>query len=497
MTPFFNLGDIIRRDLNQQKIGLIDLGGEDGPREYSYSEIDEKSNAVAKGLLERGLKPNQRVAILSANRAEYIFSYFGIMRAGMVSVPINFKFPPALIQFVIEDADVDLVFCDAVRANDVPNNLPKVIFNSTGSNSFDSFISHGNFEVNQSRLDDPAMFLYTSGSTGKPKGVILSHRSHIWVARTRLGANDFSAHRFLVAAPLYHMNALAMANLSIVAHSTIVLLPQFNAKDYLMAIEKYRCTWLTAVPPMIAMMLQEKDLVSKIDFSSVKLLRMGSAPVSNSLIDSITELLPNIEVTNAFGTTEAGPVVFGPHPDGLKQPLLSVGYPHPAVELRLVNGVLEIKSPALMLGYHKALTRSPQLKLPFTQDGFYITGDMFRIDANGFYFFLGRVDDMFVSGGENIYPSEVERLLETHPLVQQAAVLPVDDDIKGQKPAAFVVLKPGSTLTVESLKQYCLKHAPAYQHPRWIWFIDKLPLASTNKIDKSQLREDIKRNLMT
>jgi acyl-CoA synthetase (AMP-forming)/AMP-acid ligase II len=150
-----------------------------------------------------------------------------------------------------------------------------------------------------------------------------------------------------------------------------------------------------------------------------------------------------------------------------------------------------------MLGYHKALTRSPQLKLPFTQDGFYITGDMFRIDANGFYFFLGRVDDMFVSGGENIYPSEVERLLETHPLVQQAAVLPVDDDIKGQKPAAFVVLKPGSTLTADSLKQYCLQHAPAYQHPRWIWFIDRLPLASTNKIDKSQLREDIKRNLMS
>lgn len=126
MTPFSNLGDIIRRDLNQQKIGLIDLGGEDGPREYSYSEIDEKSNAVARGLLERGLKPNQRVAILSANRAEYIFCHFGIMRAGMVSVPINFKFPPALIQFVIEDADVDLVFCDAVRANDVPSNLPKV-----------------------------------------------------------------------------------------------------------------------------------------------------------------------------------------------------------------------------------------------------------------------------------------------------------------------------------------------------------------------------------
>lgn len=492
MIQFTNLGDIIRRDLNQEKIGLIDLGGENGPREYSYEEIDEKSNAVARGLLRYGLKPNQRVAILSANRAEYLFSHFGIMRAGLVSVPINFKFPSALINFVMEDADVDLVFCDSARAKDVPNYLPKVIFNSPDSNGFDNFIDNGAFKPDSSRLDDQAMFLYTSGSTGKPKGVILSHRSHIWVAQTRLGENNFSGHRFLIAAPLYHMNALALANLSIVAHATIVLLPQFVARDYLLAIEKYRCTWLTAVPPMIAMMLQEKELIKKIDFSSVKSLRMGSAPVSSSLINSIMEVLPNIEVTNAFGTTEGGPVVFGAHPDGLKQPLLSVGYPHPAVELRLVDNVLQIKSPGLMLGYHKALVRSPQLKPPFTHDGFYITGDMFRVDSDGFYFFLGRVDDMFVSGGENIYPSEVERLLETHPMVQQAAVLPVDDDIKGQKPAAFVVLKPGSSLTADSLRQYCLENAPAYQHPRWIWFKDKLPLASTNKIDKSLLKEEIK-----
>lgn len=495
MTQFTNLGDIIRRDLNQKKIGLIDLGGENGPREYSYAEIDEKSNAVSHGLLRYGLKPNQRVAILSANRAEYLFCHFGIMRAGLVSVPINFKFPPTLINFVLDDADVDLVFCDSVRANDVPDHLPKVIFNRSGPDGFDAFLSHGLFKMDQSRVDDPAMFLYTSGSTGKPKGVILSHRSHIWVAQTRLGENDFSSHRFLIAAPLYHMNALALVNLSIVAHATIVLLPQFIAKDYLMAIERYKCTWLTAVPPMIAMMLQEKELVKKTDFSSVQFLRMGSAPVSSSLISSIMELLPNIVLTNAFGTTEGGPVVFGPHPDGLKQPPLSVGYPHPAVDLRLIDGVLQIKSMGLMLGYHKALIRSPQLKLPFTHDGFYITGDIFRVDSDGFYFFLGRVDDMFVSGGENIYPSEVERLIETHPLVQQAAVLPVDDDIKGQKPAAFVVLKPGSSLTADSLRQHCLQHGPAYQHPRWIWFMDKLPLASTNKIDKSLLQDEIKKLL--
>ena len=495
MSCFKNLGDIIRRDLDQKKIGLIDLGGESGPRSYSYAEIDEKSNAVARGLLQRGFKKGTRIAILSANRAEFIFCHFGIMRAGLVSVPINFKFPPALIHFVIEDADVELVFCDAARANDVPKHLSKIVFNSAEVNGLNAFMESGPFDVISPATSEAALFLYTSGSTGKPKGVILSHQSHIWVAETRLKNNDFSSERFLIAAPLYHMNALALTNLSVMAHATIVLLPQFIAKNYLMAIEKYQCTWLTAVPPMIAMMLQEKELISNTDFSSVKSLRMGSAPVSQSLLKSIKEVLPNIHVTNAYGTTEGSPVVFGPHPKGLKQPLLSVGYPHPDVELRLVNDVLEMKSPGLLMGYHKAALRTPKLNSPFTEDGFYITGDTFRVDEDGFYFFVGRVDDMFVSGGENIYPSEVERLLETHPTVEQSAVIPIEDEIKGHKPAAFVVLKPGDSLAVEALKQFCLQNAPAYQHPRWIWFIDKLPLASTNKIDKVRLQELAKENL--
>jgi acyl-CoA synthetase (AMP-forming)/AMP-acid ligase II len=141
-----------------------------------------------------------------------------------------------------------------------------------------------------------------------------------------------------------------------------------------------------------------------------------------------------------------------------------------------------------MLGYHKADERTPKLKLPFTPDGYYITGDIFRVDENGFYYFIGRADDMFVSGGENIYPSEVERLLETHPLVAQASVVAIDDEIKGQKPVAFVVPKPGAQITADALKQHCLQNAPAYQHPRSIWFVDDFPLASTNKIDKSALK---------
>jgi long-chain acyl-CoA synthetase len=340
---------------------------------------------------------------------------------------------------------------------------------------------------------EPAMFLYTSGSTGTPKGVVLSHQSHIWVVETRLEGQDLARHRYLIAAPLYHMNALALSMLASAAHATIVLLPQFTARAYIEAIGRYRCTWLTAVPPMIAMMLREPDLLSRTDLSSIEFLRMGSAPVSASLMEAIHHALPQAAVTNAYGTTEAGPVVFGPHPQGLPQPELSVGYPHPKVALRLVDGanrkpdhgVLEMKCPALMLGYHNR----PDVPAPFTADGFYITGDVFRRDRDGFHYFVGRTDDMFVSGGENIYPTDVERMLEQDPDVAQACVVPIDDEIKGQKPVAFIVPKQGHTPSEDDIKRFALANAPAYQHPRFVWFLDELPLASTNKVDRVALHQ--------
>ena len=495
LPEFTNLGDLIRRDQDPRKLALIDLGGEVSPREYTYAQLDALANAVARGLLKRGYRRGERIAILSANRAENLAAYYGIMRAGLVAVPVNFKFPRAMIEFVLHDADARLVFCDAGRKGEVPGDVKPVTFNEAGPDGFDAFLDPGPFEAVVPEPDEVAMFLYTSGSTGKPKGVMLSHQSHIWVAKTRLGQNDWSHHRFLIAAPLYHMNALALAKLASVAHATIILLPQFTARAYIEAIEKYRATWLTAVPPMVAMMLQEKDLLARTDLSSVQSLRMGSAPVSGSLMSAIHAVLPNTQVVNAFGTTEGGPVVFGPHPKGLPVPQMSVGYPHPLVALRLNDngkldaeqGVLEMKSPAVLLGYHKGDARNPPLKRPFTADGYYITGDVFRRDENGFYYFVGRSDDMFVSGGENLYPGQIEKLLETHPGVQQAAVVPVEDDIKGQKPAAFVMKRAGASVTAEELKQHALANGPAYQHPRWIWFVDALPLATTNKIDRNEL----------
>jgi long-chain acyl-CoA synthetase len=250
------------------------------------------------------------------------------------------------------------------------------------------------------------------------------------------------------------------------------------------------------VPTMIAMMLREKELLAKTDLSSVTVLRMGSAPVTQGLIDQARSVFPKALIANAYGTTEAGPVVFGPHPKGIKQPELSVGYPHPAVQLRLTRdgkevpdeGVLEMKCGAQMTRYHKLPEATAKVT---TADGYYRTGDVFRRDENGFFFFVGRADDMFVCGGENIYPGEVEKMLEKHPAIHQAAVLPVPDELKGHKPIAFVVRANGAKLDEQAVKTFALANAPAYQHPRRVFFIDEMPLAGTNKIDKRVLAKQL------
>jgi long-chain acyl-CoA synthetase len=491
VTSFRNLGDLIVRDRDLSKVAIVDLGGETVPREFTYAQLDAMANAVARALSKRGLARGDRVAILSMNRTEYIAAYFGIMRAGFVAVPVNYRFPQETIHYIIADCGAKLVFCDKDRRKDCPPDLPAVVFGDDGADGFDRFLDPGPFEAVTPARAEPAMFLYTSGSTGKPKGVILSHQSHIWVVEQRL-APGLDRQRYLIAAPLYHMNALALAKLACAAHATVVLMPRFEARSYIDAITRYRPTWLTAVPPMIAMMLRERDAMEKADLSSVEAIRMGSAPVSSSLMAATRRAFPKAKITNAYGTTEAGMIVFGPHPKGLPQPEASVGAKHPAVELRLVDGdnrdadegVLEMKAPAVMNGYHNR----PDVKTPITEDGFYITGDVFRRDKDGFYYFVGRTDDMFVSGGENIYPADVERMLERHPGVAQAVVVPIDDDIKGTKPVAFIIPKAGQKPTEDEIKQFALANAPAYQHPRFVWFVDDLPLASTNKVDRGALK---------
>ncbi len=374
----------------------------------------------------------------------------------------------------------------------MPPDLAVTDFDANDARGFTALLDRGAFEAVQPEPHETAMVLYTSGSTGRPKGVPLSHAGHLWALRTRSRRGwPFTSQRLLVAAPLYHMNGLCTTLFAIGAGATEVLMPEFDARRYLQAIERFGCTWLTGVPPMFAMCLREKDLLDEVDRSAVVTVRMGSAPLSAKLWSEMEAAFPGAAIMNSYGTTEAGPVVCAPRPHE-PAPALSIGWPADDVELRLVDaqgrdaeeGVLWQRTPANMRGY---LNLPEKTREVLTPDGWYISGDVFRRDAQGAYFFVGRSDDMFVCGGENIFPGEVERLLEQHPQIVQACVVPVPDDIKGEKPFAFVVRKSGSTLSEDEIRRYALDHGPAYQHPRQICLLDELPLAGPNKVDRNAL----------
>ena len=488
-----NLGAIFAPHVMASRVAIIDLSDEDTPIEITYGALDEACNGVARALIAKGLGVGDRIGILGLNRHEYIAVMFGAMRAGIVPVPINIKLPPASVADIAHDAGVRLMFTAAAERPLCPADIPVIDFDSRGKNGYAAFLDPGPFTPYEPTGKDVAFQVYTSGSTGRPKGVLLSHQAHIWVSRSLAENRRIQPdHSLLVAAPLFHKNAMNIIKSGLCAGATIVMLPKFDAGLYIRAAARYRVKALSGVPTMYALMLQEQALLAAADLSSVGLLTLGSAPTSDALYDALTAAFPQAEVRLSFGITESSPVMFGPHPDGIKAPRNSIGWALPDTEIRLEGGetpdqgVLVVRTPGMMLGYHN-MPEETERRL---KDGWFDTGDILRRDPDGWYYFVGRVDDMFVSGGNNIYPGEVESVLERHPGIYQAIVVAAPHTLKDQVPYAFVVAKPDTTLSEEMVKRYSLEHLPPSHHPRRVFFLGALPLAGTNKIDRRALETE-------
>jgi acyl-CoA synthetase (AMP-forming)/AMP-acid ligase II len=284
------------------------------------------------------------------------------------------------------------------------------------------------------------------------------------------------------------MNGLLLTALSLSVGATVVLLRKFEADRFLSAIAEYRVTVVTGVPTMLALVASSAR-GKALDVSSVELVMIGSAPLAEPVLAQARALFPRATVLNSYGTTEIGAGMFGAHPEGVSRPPLSVGHPTQTASVRLVHGaspdegVLEVRGPTTMDGY----LNLPEATAAKVKNGWINTGDVFRRDAAGFYYFVGRTDDMFVCGGENVYPGEVERAIERHPDVLQSVVVPLQDDVRGAVPVAFVVARPGSQLSTDDIKQHVLGVAAPHLHPRKVWFVDSLPLSSANKIDRREL----------
>ncbi len=482
-----NLGDVFAGHRDSARIAVIDLYDPERSREISFAELNAACDAVARGLRRAGLAVGDRIGILALNRVEFIEVLFGAMRAGCVPVTVNAKLPAEQVRYIIADSGTRVVFCDPEFRPLCADGTVTVAFGS----EYAAYVDPGPFSSFAPGPDDIAEQPYTSGSTGRPKGVLLGHHGQRWMIARLVESRAMSADdRGVISAPLYHKNALLAVKSALAPGGGVVLLPRYDAARYIDCIERYRLTMLTGVPTMYALMLQQADLLAGIDRSSVRTISMGSAPASEVLLDDLQAMFPEARINLNYGITEGGPVLFSwVHPDGIARPRHSVGTPLPDVEIRLVGGeddsqgVLHTRNPGVMAGYHNL----PGETAGSLTNGWLDTGDILRRDADGWYYFIGRADDMFVTAGENIYPIHVETMLERHPDILQAVVVPAPNALKAHVPHAFLVTRAGSDLDEEAVKRHALENGPAFAHPRRVFFLDALPLAGTNKIDRKRL----------
>ncbi|MGQ0654609.1 MAG: class I adenylate-forming enzyme family protein [Betaproteobacteria bacterium] len=479
-----------------QKTAVIDLHG-GVERQVTYAQLDERADRVA-GLLQRlGVKPGERVGMIVGNRVEFLEIFFGAMRAGAIPVPINTRLARDTLGFILEDAECRMVFVDPAVHPDamaVSTSVPKRIALDEYETERDS----------SPRLEEPpelppdaqAFQPYTSGSTGVPKGAIMTHAGMLWyVAYNQKYWPTTPEDRGLIALPLFHKNAMrGTVKPMLYAGGSFVLMPGYEPKTYLHALSKYRCTYSRGVAAVFTMFLQHREELKKLDLSNLKQFTIGSAVVTHELMDEVERAIPGIKVNESYGLTEGGspfrePIDRRPTPRG------SPGVQAPEFDVRLVGpdgtdqeaeGELWLRSPYNCLGYHKR----PEVSAAKLVDGWLRTGDVFRRDRQGFYYFKTRVDDMFSCGGENIYPKEVEDLLFRHPAIANAVVAPVPHAVKGYVPAAMVVLKKGAAATAEEIKAFCLNEGPKYAHPRFVEIIGEkeMPLNGAGKIDRAIAR---------
>ncbi|HYG44063.1 MAG TPA: AMP-binding protein, partial [Bordetella sp.] len=286
-----NLGKLLDENLSADAVAIIDCFDFDNPRIYTHRDIDRLADACARGLRKRGLVRGDTVALMSLNRAEYVIAYLAIMRAGLVAVPINYKLAGDTLALILSDCQAKLVFVDAQRQALLPSGMPAQRLDNA---AWDAFLDPGPFTTVAPEENECAMILYTSGSTGRPKGVQLSHQGQLWTLRSRLATRaSFLDERFIVAAPLFHMNALASVKFALAGHASVVLLPQFDARQFIQAIGQHGVTWVTSVPTMMAMVVNEQEALRAIDTSRVHYVRMGSAAASAKLYETVKEAFPN------------------------------------------------------------------------------------------------------------------------------------------------------------------------------------------------------------
>jgi len=476
---------------------------------FTFRELDERCNRMANALASLGVGPGDRVALMFINDYRFIESLLGTMRLGAVPVPLNIRMGDEALNYVTADSEAVVLIANsemAGRARSLVPQLPSVRHfivdaEATGNTlNYDQVLQAASpsFERRKTHPDDICLQPYTSGSTGRPKGVLLTHGGQIWNVDLlrKLEAFD-ETERALVAVPLYHKNAmLGAVKPMLLCGGSLVILPGFDPVQVIRSIARHKVTYMTGVPAMFSRILAEKEELRKNDVKSLRYAVCGSAEVSEELVAEFERTFPEAIIAESYGLTEGGPDPISNCRYGLIK-RGSCGRHIPGSDVKIVgeDGVTELgpnevgelitRNPGLAKGYWKL----PEVTKKKFRDGWLYTGDLMRRDDDGFFYFVGRKDDMINVSGENVYPKEIVDILLRHPNVREAYVVPIGHPVKGAVPVAFIVQSQESNTSPGELKQFFLKHGAPYAYPRRIHFLESMPLGGTGKIDRAQLEK--------
>jgi long-chain acyl-CoA synthetase len=468
----------------------------------SFSDLNETSSAVANALLSKGVKPGDRVTVLAKNRAEYFELIFATSKIGATLVGLNWRLSAREIAEILEDAAPVLTFVDEIGAALMPEGGKTTEVVPFGA-AFDALraaaptIDPGHTGA----PDDVAMVLYTSGTTGLPKGVMLTNEGMSYTARLAKvwGMSGTSVN--LVAMPLFHIGGSGYGSSTMMAGGHTVLMREVDIVQLLTLIPRHKVTHTFLVPAVVQSLLNTPG-IELADLSSMQLLMYGASPMGDVLLRRAIDVL-GCNFMHAYGMTESsGTVVcLGPEkhdPDGPESGLLkSCGLPLPWVDLRVVDpatgddvqtgkvGEIWLRTPMLMKGYWQNAAATSEA---IVAGGWFRSGDAAYLDEGGHVFLFDRFKDMIVSGGENIYPAEVENVLNGHPAVAQVGVIGVADDRWGETPLAVVVLREGHSATEAELITFARENLATYKCPKRVVFANQLPRNASGKLLKPEMR---------
>jgi len=496
------IGDIISKTANEKKEKTAAVLND---RKITYEELEKESNQLAHGLIDLEIKPSDMVSIMLPNSVEFLTAYLGVIKSGATMVPLNISFKAPAVEYILNNSEAKVVitsknFLPLIKECDL-DSLDNIIL--VDGDKTDDYILLSELKDQKTTLPQlknidqefTAACLYTSGTTGQPKGAMLSHHNLIFDTQKtieHLKVDD--SDRYICVLPMFHAFAETVCMLMpLFLGAEIVIVDKFLPEKVLRTIQEKNVTFFAGVPTMYSALMNVKNK-AEFDLSHLNLCISGGAAMPQQTMEDFEKTF-NVKILEGNGPTETSPVAYVNPVDGERKSG-SVGLPIPETKVKIVDeddnelplgeiGEIIVQGDHVMKGYFK----KPEATAETLRNGWLHTGDLGKMDQDGYVYIVDRKKDMINVGGMNVYPREIEEQLYKHPKVKEAAVVATKDELRGEIPKAVIVLKDGESATEREIQKYCMQYFANYKMPKLVDFIDELPKNATGKIDKKSLSD--------